>query len=317
MDYDVIVLGEVLLEVGTSAVFRDGVEARLGCSGDALNAAAAAAAAGARVGLLTRIGDDEVGEGIVARIEELGVDTGLVDRTGGHNGCYLMRADPGGTRGFAYMRRGSAASGLSPDDVRRARLGERARCVLTSGITAALSDTARAAVLAAKEAANEFVYDPNHRPALVGSDEAAATLRAVSEGAKLVTPSHPGETSALLGCGTSEEAARELRALGTEAVAVTCGGDGVLVEAESRDGSWRLPPVPARSVVDQTGAGDVFAGTVTARLALGDELPVAVGLAAAAASLSVGGRGGTGGIPAIGSTREHLATSPGSVSCAG
>lgn len=82
MDYDVIVLGEVLLEVGTSAVFRDGVQARLGCSGDALNAAAAAAAAGARVGLLTRIGDDEVGDGILARIEELGVDTGLVDRTG-------------------------------------------------------------------------------------------------------------------------------------------------------------------------------------------------------------------------------------------
>ncbi|WP_017975942.1 sugar kinase [Actinopolyspora halophila] len=317
MDYDVIVLGEVLLEVGTSAVFRDGVEARLGCSGDALNAAAAAAAAGARVGLLTRIGDDEVGEGIVARIEELGVDTGLVDRTGGHNGCYLMRADPGGTRGFAYMRRGSAASGLSPDDVRRARLGERARCVLTSGITAALSDTARAAVLAAKESANEFVYDPNHRPALVGSDEAAATLRAVAEGARLVTPSHPGETSALLGCDTPEEAARELRSLGTEAVAVTRGADGVLVEEGSRDGSWSLPPVPATSVVDQTGAGDVFAGTVTARLALGDELPVAVGLATAAASLSVGGRGGTGGIPAIGSTREHLATSSGSVSCAG
>ncbi|NHD17600.1 MULTISPECIES: PfkB family carbohydrate kinase [unclassified Actinopolyspora] len=317
MDYDVIVLGEVLLEVGTSAVFRDGVQARLGCSGDALNAAAAAAAAGARVGLLTRIGDDEVGEGILARVEELGVDTGLIERTGGHNGCYLMRADPGGTRGFAYMRRGSAASGLSPDDVRRARLGERARFVLTSGITAALSDTARAAVLAAKEAAGQFVYDPNHRPALVGAEEAAATLRAVADGARLVTPSHPGEASALLGCDTPEGAARELRALGAEAVAVTRGDDGVLVEEGARDGSWSLPPVPAPNVVDQTGAGDVFAGTVTARLALGDELPAAAGLATAAASLSVGGRGGTGGIPTIGSTREHLATSSGSVSWAG
>jgi 2-dehydro-3-deoxygluconokinase len=51
--------------------------------------------------------------------------------------------------------------------------------------------------------------------------------------------------------------------------------------------------------VDATGAGDVFTGTVAARLALGDPLADAVRLGIGAASLSVGGRGGTGYIPSL------------------
>lgn len=302
-DYDVIVVGEVLLEVSTEADFRHGAAAELGYSGDALNAAAAAAAAGARVGLLTRVGDDDVGEGIVARVAELGVDTALITRTGAPNGCYVMRTDPSGSRAFTYLRRGSAASGLGPDDVRRADVG-RSRCVLTSGITAALSDTARQAVHYAAEHAAAFVYDPNHRPALADAATAAATLRTVSRRAALVTPSYPAETSALLGGAGPEAAARLLRSWGAAAVAVTCGADGVLLD--DGDTAHRLPALPAPRVVDQTGAGDVFAGTVTARLALGDALTTAVGLGLAAAALSVGGRGGTGAIPALARTSALL-----------
>lgn len=303
MDYDVIVIGEVLLEVSTESEFRHGARSRLGYSGDALNAAAAAAAAGAHVGLLTRIGDDEVGRGVLERVAELGVDPSLITAAPEHNGCYVMRTDPSGSRSFAYMRRGSAASRLGPDDVRRARL-DRAAYVLTSGITAALSDSARAAVLWAKAHAHRFVYDPNHRPALIDPGAAAETLREVSGGAALVTPSHPAETSALLGCDTPLAAARRVREWGARAVAVTCGDEGVLLDGG--DGAHRLPGVPAPSVVDQTGAGDTFVGTVTARLALGDSLADATRLALAAASLSVGGRGGTGRIPALAESRAHL-----------
>ncbi len=317
MDYDVIVIGEVLLEVSTETAFRHGTHAVLGYSGDALNAAAAAAAAGAHVGLLSRVGDDEVGQGILARVAELGVDTELITRAPEHNGCYVMRTDPSGARAFAYLRRGSAASALSPDDVRRANI-RRARYVLTSGITAALSDTAREAVGYAKEHANAFVYDPNFRPALADASTAAETLRSVSAGAALVTPSHPAETSALLGCDNPEEAARRLRAWGAHAVAATCGAAGVLVDGGDETSRW-LPVVPAPLVVDQTGAGDTFVGTVTARLARGDDLTAAVQLGLASASLSVGGRGGTGRIPTLAESREHLsaAAAHGDTACAG
>ena len=64
---DVLVLGEVLIELSALEDLRDAEVVRLSCSGDAMNAAAAAAAAGASVGLVTAIGDDELGERILHR----------------------------------------------------------------------------------------------------------------------------------------------------------------------------------------------------------------------------------------------------------
>jgi 2-dehydro-3-deoxygluconokinase len=63
-----------------------------------------------------------------------------------------------------------------------------------------------------------------------------------------------------------------------------------------------VPHIP--EAVDATGAGDVFVGTLAARLALGDSLPEAASLGVGAASLSVAGRGGTGHIPALAETRS-------------
>ena len=57
-----------------------------------------------------------------------------------------------------------------------------------------------------------------------------------------------------------------------------------------------VPAAPVPAIVDATGAGDAFAGTLAARLALGAELLDAVGDGVAAAARSLGGRGGTGWI---------------------
>ena len=97
---------------------------RLSFSGDALNAAAAAAAAGASVGLVTAVGDDELGERIIRFAHDRGIDTTYVDRRPEPNGIYFASADPGGAREFVYVRRGSAASTIGPDDVLRAPLDE-------------------------------------------------------------------------------------------------------------------------------------------------------------------------------------------------
>ena len=76
--FDVVVIGEILVEVATTSPFGHGVPAQLGISGDALNVAAAAAAAGARAGLLAVLTDDELGQAIAARIGRLGISTGLL-----------------------------------------------------------------------------------------------------------------------------------------------------------------------------------------------------------------------------------------------
>ena len=96
-----------------------------------------------------------------------------------------------------------------------------------------------------------------------------------------------------------------LTALGARGVVLTRGPQGAVVAADGR--TTEVPGVPAPLVVDQTGAGDCLAGTLAARLALGDPLLDAVALANAAAALSVGGQGGTGRVPTLTETREALA----------
>lgn len=303
MSYDVLVLGEVLVELSTTAPLRSGAQLRLGFSGDALNVAAAAAAAGANTGLLARVADDELGEGMFERIEELGVDTALLRRVPGQHGVYVVNADPCGSREFVYARRGSAGSTLRPSDLDGIDLAG-AGAVVASGITCALSLSARTTVLAAARRATRFVYDPNLRPRLTTPERARSALRDLARYADLVTPSAPVETNLLFGTADPVAAAAACREFGATAAAVTCGPDGVVIDAGA--GAHRLPAVPPEEVVDQTGAGDIFVGTMVARVVAGDTFDSAAALGSSAASLSLAGQGGTGRVPTLEQTRAHL-----------
>jgi 2-dehydro-3-deoxygluconokinase len=302
MDFDVVVIGEVLVELSSTTPFEAGIPLTLGFSGDALNAAAASAAAGARTALLTRVADDELGHALLARVGALGVSTDLVHLVPGQHGAYFVHSDPHGERQFAYARGGSAASLLGPGDVAAAGL-DRANVVVSSGITGALSPSAADAVRAAARVAARFVYDPNFRPRLTTAAQATALLRDVAPHAALVTPAFPGETGPLLGVADPAEAVRAVRAAGAAAVAVTRGAGGVLLD----DGSavHDLPAVPPPSLADQTGAGDCLVGMIAGRLALGDSLLEATRLGIAAASLSLAGQGGTGYVPTLEQVRAH------------
>jgi 2-dehydro-3-deoxygluconokinase len=299
--FDVVVLGEPLIEITTRGPIEHGVDCAFGVSGDVVNAATAAAAAGARVAVIARVANDELGTAVCRRLAELGVDTSFIRRDDSFQGIYVQHADPHGERQFSYARKGSAGSRLASEDL-PAGLLENAGAVLVSGFAFALSATARAMVVEAGRRARRFVCDPNFRPRLTTAQDAAALLTELTPHCALVTPSAPHECATLLGVSDPAEAAAKLRAGGASAVAVTCGAAGVHVD----DGGahWQ-PAFPAPKVVDQTGAGDVFAGTVTARLALGDDLRTAVQLGAAASSLAVGGMGGSGGIAPLDTVRAH------------
>ncbi len=315
--FDVVVMGEILVEVATDVAFGHGVPAQLGISGDALNVAAAAAAAGARTGLLAVLTDDDLGQAIAARIRELGISDELLKFRTGQQGVYLVHSDPDGQREFSYARTGSVGSTLAPEDVNSA-VFSTAKAVIAGGIACAISTTSRAAVLKASALSRRFVFDPNFRPRLTSVEEATAVLAELAPRTFLVTPSFPGETSALLATSSPTEAAAKLRGLGAANVAVTCGAEGIQLHGEllggdqlssdqlssDNDSSW-VDAVPAPSVVDQTGAGDAFVGTLTARMVLGDSLAAAARYGAAAASLVVGGKGGTGFIPTFEQTRAH------------
>ncbi|EFL19034.1 sugar kinase [Streptomyces sp. C] len=313
--YDVLVLGEVLVEIHAGTALRaaaDGTPARISYSGDALNAAAASAAAGARTALLTVVGDDELSVPLLRRAAELGVDVTHVHRAPRPNGAYLLSADPDGDREFVYWRTHSAASTLSPAHVEDwLPLLTRCRALITSGITGALSPGSRDAVLAAARvvhaAGGHVTYDPNHRPRLTGRAEARSLLAAIAPLTGLLKSSCPADALALVDTADPPTAAARYRALGARTVAVTAGPGRLLLDDGTRAAYHPVPVDPAP--VDTTGAGDCFTGTATARLALGDPLVRAVAYGVAAASLSVAGRGGTGRVPAFTET-ARLAAAP-------
>ena len=299
MSWDVLVIGEILVELSSPVPLRESTHFALSFSGDALNAAAGAAAAGASVAILTRVGDDEFGAAITDYVARLGVDTSLIQPASSPNGLYLTGADPGGSRDFIYSRRGSAGSLIGPHDVTR-DVVDSARSMLVSGITQAISPSAAAAVLHGarlmRDRGGIVAYDPNYRPKLTAPEAARDAFADIAPLADVVTPSWPQDSLALFGEADPNASAQAVLDSGASAAVVTLGGNGLLLADGTRVAHY--PAVPASAVVDATGCGDILAGTLVARLALGDDLDKAVRLGMAAAARAIGHRGGT----------THLAT---------
>lgn len=305
---DVLVIGEPLVELSAASSLDVADTFTLSFSGDALNSAAAAASAGAHTALLTRVGDDEVSRRLLRYMQDLGIDTRHVAVGAEHTGAYLVGADPDGTRDFVYLRSGSAASHLSPADVDSIQ-PTHAKVLLVSGITMAISESAAAAVLRAVREASAagglVIYDPNFRRRLTTAGAARRVLREIAPHCHLILPSCPADSSALLDTDDPLLAAERCLELGAARVCVTQGGDGMLYH----DGvtAIRIPPSEAPLVVDATGAGDVFAGTLAARLSQAPLDAGAIAFAGAAAALSLRGQGGTGHLPTLAEIQGHIA----------
>lgn len=293
--YDVVVIGEALVELSSERPFADAPPLAMSFSGDALNAAAAAAATGARTALVTRVGDDELGDALCAHAAGLGVDVSQVVRASDPNGMYFMVVDPDGTRDFSYHRSGSAASGLTPDDLDTDVL-RRSAALLVSGVGCAISTSCASTVHEAArqmaESGGRVIYDPNYRARLTGIEAARQQLRTLAPYLHAITPSCPNDTAAVLGADDPDTAIRACRDAGIAVAAITLGDQGVLVD----DGTDRVhvPAPPPARVVDATGCGDAFSGAFAGHLVAGDAIAPATAKAAAMASRCLAGRGGTG-----------------------
>jgi 2-dehydro-3-deoxygluconokinase len=173
-----------------------------------------------------------------------GVDVSHVRRDDARSGLFVKWR---GTeeRGVAYYRAGSAASRLEPEDVPDEAL-DGVRLVHLTGITMAISDTARALVVdlarRAKELGATVLFDPNFRPALPDTPEAAAARQ--RDVLPYVDWYLTGESEARQLWGDEPIPARTVIRVGARGAIV----DGVAV-----------PPRREVTVVDEIGAGDAFA----------------------------------------------------------
>jgi 2-dehydro-3-deoxygluconokinase len=275
---DVLTLGEtmILLDPAEDGPLRLGLPMTLRFAGAESNFAVALARLGVPVAWVSRLGRDPFGDLVLSTLEAEGVDVSLVRRDEARTGLFVKWRD-GGRSHVAYWRAGSAASRLEPADVPDAAL-DGVRLVHLSGITMAISDSGRALVVDVARRARErgitVLFDPNFRPALPDTPEAACERQ--REVLPYVDWYLAGEGEARLLWGD------EL--LPCETV-LRRGEEGAVLRGEV------IAPPRRADVLDEIGAGDGFAAGFAYGLLQGLEPREAVRIGHVVAAGALAGTG--------------------------
>ena len=293
---DILSLGEPLWEM--SAIPSEPGKYTLGYGGDTMNFCVAAARQGASVGYITRVGNDPFGAQLRVLWEDEGIDCSQVevdDRAS--TGGYFIHHGPAGHQ-FSYARAGSAATKLAPGDIDPDMVAD-ATFVHASGITQAISETARAAVFSlfreARNAGVSTAFDANVRTRLWTLSEAREALAEILPLTDYFFPSFE-DARDLSGSEDYETIMKWAHSLGAQVVLLKLGAKGVQISQGQGADVIQMASFVV-DTVDATGAGDCCAGAASARLVAGDALLDAVRYANAAAALTTTAYGAIAAIP--------------------
>jgi 2-dehydro-3-deoxygluconokinase len=262
---------------------------RLRIAGAESNFAVALARLDVSVAWISRLGADRIGALVRGALATEGIDLRWVaeDPDAPTGLFYKWRA--GGRSSVAYYRRGSAASRLSPADVPDAALAG-AELVHLTGITLALGEGPRELVLdvarRARAAGAIVTFDPNYRPALWESPEAAAAA---------IEPVLAHVDWCF--CGAAE----------AELLGGTYGVRTVVRHADRTVvGDVTVTPTRAEEVVDEIGAGDAFAAGFAYGLLSGWEPEACIRAAHVIAGWALRGTGDWETLPRLAEVRDLL-----------
>jgi len=249
----------------------------MGCGGKGSNQAAMAAKLGAQVTMVVKLGRDPLGEITFQNYKNLGIDVSYVYWDEKHfSGVAPIFVDEQGNNSIVIVPGANMA--LTPREVAEAKDTIRAADVIVCQLESPIDCTLEAFKIA-KSADIPTILNP--APAMLLPDE----LFSLSD---IVVPNEI-EAESLTGMPIStlkdiEDAAKKLISRGPRTVIITLGENGALLATHEM-----VTHIPARkvSVVDTTGAGDAFVGSLACFLGEGQPLEKAVRNANVVASVSV------------------------------
>jgi len=250
-----------------------------GHGGKGSNQAVAAARLGAEVSLLTAVGPDTFGD----RARELwraeGVAADLVVTAAAATMVGVILVEPSGENRIVIAP--GALDQLSPADVDAFEDVIASADVLVTGFEIPVATARRALQLARRHGVHTLL-----NPAPAPRQPLDAELWGLVD---VITPNRT-EAARLTGepgLDSPRACAAAIRRHYRGLTIITLGGAGCLVDEPGAEPRL-VAAVPARHVVDTTGAGDAFAGALAVALARGDELDAAVRFASAAGAHAVG-----------------------------
>lgn len=252
---DILTFGEAMVSLRSSRALRLGGDVQLSVAGSESNVAIGLARLGHDAAWVGAVGNDEPGQLIRRTLRAEAVDvTHLRFSDDSFTGFIAFDQPAHDITRVSYHRRGSAGSTLTADEL-LAAFADTPRILHVAGITPALSETARAATLAAVQAASaagvQVSLDVNYRARLWSRTEAAAVLRDL---VPHVTTVFASDDELGILTDATDPIADLLHAGATEVV-ITAGGKGAWTHTTA--GTIHAPALPV-TVVDSIGAGDAF-----------------------------------------------------------
>ncbi|MBL8126327.1 MAG: carbohydrate kinase family protein [Chloroflexia bacterium] len=293
-DLDVVNLGMMMVEIspphlGVSIAESESLS--LHVAGSANIFGNALARLGGRIGLISRIGNDQLGAWLVEQAQAAGMDTSAVAVVPGQlTPLLLASVDHHGNKTFAFYRFPGTCDPLAtyraeetPDSfLRRGRVFDLAEGSLRHP---ELRREALTLTRRARDLGCTICFSPNYREAAWagGAAEASAVLREALTLADLVILN---ESEAILLSGTRslEGAIGWFRGQGPPLAVITRGNQPTLVV---HDATVDDAPVFDVTVVYDIGAGDVFHAGYLAAWRPGSDPVRAARFAAAAAALKI------------------------------
>lgn len=237
-------------------------------AGAEVNVAVALARLGLKSQYFSRFGNDQLGSVMLADIESEGVDVSLAKRVDSFTGAMVRNPGKSAPVEISYLRKGSAASTIEPDDILDSYISST-RWLHTTGITCAISESgARTVKYALEKAAQLKVktsFDLNIRRKLWSEAAARKVLEPLAKNVEVLIGGED-EYQVVFGQVEPKQILAEVNKRGCK-IAVMTKGDQKM--RYSIDGNYE-EITPAKVVaVDPVGSGDAFTGGVIAGLLSG------------------------------------------------
>ncbi len=308
--YDIVALGEILIDYTPMKNSENGMKVfEQNAGGAPANVLASSTKFGAKTAFIGKIGTDMQGEFLRQTLIDANIETkGLISDKDYFTTLAFVTLSENGERSFAFSRKHSADINLSKEEV-DISLIEDAK-IFHFGSLSLTHNKNREATLFAIEKAKKtgalISYDPNYRALLWENEEVASEImKSVIEQVDILKISDE-ETVLMTGEKTPENAMKYLLSKGVPVVAITLGENGTLIG--NSKGFSHVKGFKADKVVDTTGAGDTFWGSVLFKIVDSkknlneislEELEKFAEFANAAASLCVTKRGAISSMPTM------------------